>query len=351
MRAILQATWLDCSRRLKRSAEAWNEFWFSPADTATLAVIRICTGLILLYVYGSVTLNVLTYIGPEAWIDDQSFAEVASAVDSNFEEQQRDPEPQYKLSVWSFLRHPTLVIIFHYYFLAAIVCLTAGLFTRVSNAVVWIGHLSFLHRSTLTYGIDAILAMLLLYLLLAPTGRDYSLDRILSRYWRKRSKLPAPAEAATSWAANLSLRAIQVHMCVIYACSGLSKLQGESWWNGSAIWQVMMIDNLSPLDLRWLGYLDDRWISVICAVGVLITLLVEIGFPFLIWNRSMRPVMLAGVLILHCGIGLVMGLGAFSAAMLTGCLAFVSPAGMRWFLRSCLRRESTDDATPTVQPV
>ena len=29
----------------------WNDFWFRPIDVATLAAIRICTGLSLLYLY------------------------------------------------------------------------------------------------------------------------------------------------------------------------------------------------------------------------------------------------------------------------------------------------------------
>ena len=36
--------------------------------------------------------------------------------------------------------------------------------------------------------------------------------------------------------ANLAIRLIQVHFCVIYAYAGLSKLQGGAWWSGEAVW-------------------------------------------------------------------------------------------------------------------
>ena len=46
----------------------------------------------------------------------------------------------------------------------------------------------------------------------------------------------------------MSIRLIQIHLCLIYLCSGLSKLHGESWWNGSAVLQILMLDNIAPFD-------------------------------------------------------------------------------------------------------
>jgi hypothetical protein len=43
--------------------------------------------------------------------------------------------------------------------------------------------------------------------------------------------------------------------------------------------------------------------------------------------------MLTLAVILHAGIGLFMGLGAFGAAMLAGCLTFVEPTSVRAFLQ------------------
>ncbi|MFT3883817.1 MAG: hypothetical protein QM703_29820 [Gemmatales bacterium] len=55
------------------------------------------------------------------------------------------------------------------------------------------------------------------------------------------------------WSATLALRLIQIHMCIVYFISGLAKLQGSTWWNGSATWLTMN----SPLfnegvDLSWM---------------------------------------------------------------------------------------------------
>ena len=39
-----------------------------------------------------------------------------------------------------------------------------------------------------------------------------------------------------SVSANIAIRLMQLHMCVIYLFSALGKLMGETWWNGSAMW-------------------------------------------------------------------------------------------------------------------
>jgi hypothetical protein len=180
--------------------------------------------------------------------------------------------------------------------------------------------------------VDVILAMLLLYLLIGPTGRSLSVDRLLANYWLRDSGRPRSETSECSWLANFSVRLIQVHMCVIYICAGLSKLQGESWWDGSALWLTLMMPEMNPLDMNWFTALGDGPIQVICALGTVLTIGYEISFAFLIWNRRLRPLVLALAVLLHGGIGLFMGLGVFSAAMLTGCLAFVDPLAMRWCL-------------------
>ena len=47
----------------------WDRFWFTPADPATLAAVRICTGLVLLYTHLTCTFDLLSFVGPDAWVD------------------------------------------------------------------------------------------------------------------------------------------------------------------------------------------------------------------------------------------------------------------------------------------
>jgi hypothetical protein len=64
----LASQWLLRGRHLRG---AWDEFWFSAADVAPLAAIRVCTGLVLLFIYGAIAADVQSYLGPHAWVAGQ----------------------------------------------------------------------------------------------------------------------------------------------------------------------------------------------------------------------------------------------------------------------------------------
>ena len=98
------------------------------------------------------------------------------------------------------------------------------------------------------FGLDQINVMLTLYLAIGPSGAALSLDRWLAR------RRGGPSAPAASSAANLALRLIQVHMCVIYLFAGISKLQGQSWWTGEAMWRAFANLEYQSLDMTWLAW-------------------------------------------------------------------------------------------------
>ena len=79
------------------------------------------------------------------------------------------------------------------------------------------------------FGLDKINWMLALYLMVGPCGARYSVDRL----WRlRRGNTEVPASSS----ANLAIRLIQVHMCIIYLFSGIAKMQGSPGSVGEATW-------------------------------------------------------------------------------------------------------------------
>ena len=113
---------------------------------------------------------------------------------------------------------------------------------------------------------------------------------------------------------------MQVHLCVIYLAAGLDKAMGRQWWNGEAIWQTVSQPAFSTFDLSWLA--RHSWIPMFAGWG---TLVVEIGYVFLIWPRRTRKAWCIATIGLHLGTGLFMGLVFFSSVMilLTGCLFLI----------------------------
>src|SRR5437016_204718 len=54
---------------------SWNHFWFHPADPITLGFLRICCGILVVYVHLMYTFDLQDLVGPHAWVDIQTINE------------------------------------------------------------------------------------------------------------------------------------------------------------------------------------------------------------------------------------------------------------------------------------
>lgn len=299
------------------AARAWEEFWFTPADPISLGVIRVLLGLLLLYTHATALPDLLDYIGPSAWVDAEAVREMRrlSFNPADLASGQLGSGTQ---SIWFYLQTPGVIWAGQALFLVAVVCFTIGFQARLSSILVWIGHLSYVQRGTvIAFGMDSIIAMLTLYLVFAPAGASLSVDR-----WRSRRVV------GVSVAANFVLRLIQVHLCLIYLFSGLSKLHGASWWNGTAVYKALMISETSPFDLGWLAQREWLWLFV-SNVGGFLTVALEIGFAVLVWNRRLRPLVLALVALMQVTTAVLLSLSCFQIAMFAALVAFFPPTIFR----------------------
>src|SRR5262249_44452880 len=143
------------------------------------------------------------------------------------------------------------------------------------------------------FGLDQINIMLTLYLTIGPSGAALSVDR-----WLAQRRAAKPTPAAPSAGANLALRLIQVHMCVISLFAGISKLQGPSWWTGEAMWRAFANLEYQSRDMTWLA-----WHPWVINVMTHFSVLWEVSFCALIWRPRWRPLVLAMAVVLHLGIG------------------------------------------------
>ncbi len=195
------------------------------------------------------------------------------------------------------------------------------------------------------YGLDQVNGIAALYLAIAPCGARLSADawircrlskagdslslarRIVRRvpFWG--AGQPFFAQPAAS--ACLATRLFQVHLCFIYLWGGLGKLEGETWWNGEAIWLTAASLDYQSNDLTWMIHFPWLYQSLSVATWAW-----EISFPILVWQSRFRPwVLLVGVS-MHLGIGMFLGMWTFGLAMIFIYLAFV-PAETyeRWLIK------------------
>ncbi len=221
---------------------------------------------------------------------------------------------------------------------------TIGLWTRLTSVLALFVAISYAHRvPAATFGLDQLNVMLLLYLTIGPSGRALSVDH----WWAIRRRGALASKPVPSAGANLSLRLIQVHMCVIYFFAGISKLQGPSWWDGSAMWRAFSNLEYQSSDMTWLAW-HPYWLNLMTHVSVLW----EVAFAFLIWQPRWRPLMLAGAVVLHVGIGLCLGMWTFALIMLVGCASFLPTETVRELLTAVARRRRLEStiAGPFARP-
>ena len=270
----------------------WNAFWFTPSDPLPLAVIRICTGALLAWSAVVWLLDAPAFFGSDAWLRP---ADVWRMNDQPWQ--------------WSwYFAAPEGSRLLTIATLVAAICLAVGLVTPLAALVSLAGLVSAANRTPLTtFGLDDTLGLLLVPLLVGPAGDVLSLDAWLGR------RAPRPSVRA-----NIALRLLQVHLCVVYFFSGCGKLLGASWWEGTALWGAIANVQYRTLDLTGLA----RHPLVINAF-TLATLWWEVGYAALVWPRLTRPLVLAMAAPVHLGIGLAMGMMEFGLAMLAANLAFV----------------------------
>jgi hypothetical protein len=341
------------------AARQVDRFFFTPADPTTLGFMRIGAGVLTVFVHLCYCFGLLQYVGPHGWADwdvgswVRHEREVAVPVwnwpKAGEPEVEVYDKGQYFWSIYYHVRDPQWILAIHYGILVAMVLFTLGFATRVTSVLTWLGAMQYVQRTpgVLLYGLDTMMMIVLLYLMIAPSGGALSLDRLLKRWRQKRlrglSSLPElPVEPSVS--ANFATRLIQIHFCIIYLAAGTSKLVGSTWWGGSAPSLTLLNTEFAPFYLpayvRLLGLLtQQRWLwEILMGVGVVFTLFTELGFPFLVWLRSFRWVMVCCSVLLHLMIGLIMGLIVFSLFMMVMVMAFIPPAAMRQFLDAAGQR-------------
>lgn len=215
----------------------------------------------------------------------------------------------------------------HLFCLGVLALFTCGAMTRVTSILALLITISYAHRAMLAnYGLDQINTVLIFYLTLSRCGDAYSVDRLWFRFRKARRQLALGTVSQISppsphWTNNLATRLLQFHYCVIYFMAGISKLQGESWWAGEAVWRTAANYEYQSADLTWLAHVP--WLVNLVTHG---TILWEISFCFLVWNPLLRPLILLCGVAMHLGIGGFLGMWTFGSAMIFGYLAFVSPA-------------------------
>ncbi len=325
MRRVLNPAVFYVADSARSLARWWNAFWYTPADPTLLGVVRILTGLMLLYTHAVWGMALDAFFGPTAWLSKELVLSIQS--------------DQFAYSFWWLVPSNWMWPAYGVSMLI-LALFTIGLWTRVTSIMALVVVISFAHRvPEALFGLDQINALLTLYLAIGNSGQALSVDR-----WMARRRGAAAAQPAPSVSANLAQRLINVHMCVIYFFAGTAKLQGPAWWNGEAMWRAFSNLEYQSTDMTWLAW--HPWLSNLMTH---VSVLWEISFCVLIWRPRWRPVMLAGAVVMHVGIGACLGMWTFGLIMLVGCASFLPNEAVRQFVAALVPGRIA--ATPAARPL
>jgi hypothetical protein len=311
-------------RDLSRSSlRAWTGFFFTASDPTTLGLIRVLVGVLLFWDVAVLGLDLHDYLGSQGWIGPEAVRQYLAL---------RSP---WAWSFWPWVPDRWLPAAWAGC-LVVMALFTVGLWSRVTAVLAWAIVVSIARRAPVAlFGFDQMISTWALYLAaFGASGQALSLDRVLSRRRASRGAGPGRGDAEmaagntvtppATVSANLSLRLIQLHLALVYGSSGLSKLMGREWWDGTAMEMIILTPEFRRFDLVWLlAY--PTLLSLATHAGHLL----EIAYPILIWSRKLRPLLLLAVVLMHLGIDLLLGLTEFGLTMIVANLAFIPGAWLR----------------------
>jgi hypothetical protein len=281
-----------------KAIEAWNRFFFQPIPACSLGLFRI--------VFSCVVLITVVFLMKEApvWYSETGLlplADVAKTLDGP------------RLNLLALLPRSDLALhCFFGVFLVAIISQLIGFRTRLASIVVWACLVSMHHRFVFVLNSgDHLMRTLSFFLMFAPSGRAFSVDRLL----RLRRGLELPG---TPYILPWAQRLLQIQLCVMYFDAVLYKLAGTHWLDGTAAWYVAHLDEFKRFPVPDLVH--TLWFSQLATWS---SLAIEMALPALVWFRPLRRYVLVSGVFLHLGLEYTMNIPFFQWVVLSSYILFL----------------------------
>lgn len=238
-----------------------------------------------------------------------------------------------------------------------------GWWTRVTGALLLIGAIQILELNPMIgdQG-DNILRIGILYILLTDCGGVWSLDARRRRRADREGQTTALTQTlaiprvrtAVTVLHNVGVILLATELITVYISAAMFKIPGDPWRYGSAIASPLRLD-----EYRVWPLLNDMAVSLPLMVWFMTyaSVYLQLYFPVLLLNKWTRRPALVGVILLHLGIAVMMGLPWFTLAMMAFDGIFVSTATYlaleRFFgkrVRQLLDRRRKPALEPELEP-
>jgi hypothetical protein len=212
--------------------------------------------------------------------------------------------------------------------LLAIVAYTVGFGTPFMNVLVVFLLAAYWHRSPwIQNGGDRLIRIFAFYMCFTDSGRAWSVDA-----WLRGAK--------DATATVFSTRLIQMQVIIMYTYTGLAKLSGHTWLDGTAVYYSLSDVGYARFPAMLDVALTYRPVRAGLMVATWTTLAWEILFgPMVLYRRTRTAALVLGLL-LHGGIFGLIAVGIFSWSTLWAYLVFL-PSGWAGRLADRLARRQS----------
>ena len=171
---------------------------------------------------------------------------------------------------------------------------------------------------------------------------------------RPSTELRAVLDVFANLLHNGAMLVIAAEVCFIYATAGWYKIQGSRWQDGTALHYPLNLDYFAPWSLLSEVLGSSALMVMVITYG---TVIVQVAFPFTLFNRRVKNVLVAVMMAEHSAIAVVLGLPFFSLAMITADAVFLPTGFLRWVGsrisaagRGLARRLTRKSGTPGKEP-
>jgi len=296
-----------------RWIDRWNRYWFPTTTTRTLALCRIIAVSAQLYWFPSLLSHINLASKNPDFVDPQVLIRAITFIIP------RD-----------VLFTPQGITTLYWITLVAGLTALVGLFSRPSLFIFALGNWIFVgHRYSYAdvHHPEALFAIFLMTLALAPSGRSLSLDALLRRP-RARNAGASTDRLETSDTAMWPLKLAHVLLAMTYFSTGASKVivGGLGWMNGYTV-QIYTFANAMPENRTW-----GIWLAGQHTFGVLLgafTVLFELFFFVSLVLPRTAPFFFFNAILFHIALYVTMGHQFFLHIILNAILLFLLHPG--WF--------------------
>jgi len=286
---------------IQTSITYWDKFWFKPIDTFSLSCFRFffCSVLLIMYLIRFFDIKLFFY--------NSGLMTASSAKNLH--------EIYTQKALFFGISSDALLYFCYLAFIGILLLMALGAAHRLLAILAFILHLVFIQRNpSIVFGADMVATFWLFYLMFTKSNNHINwLQYFFSKKGTKLSK-----SKKGDWLSTIMIRFIQIQLCVIYMFSGLEKLRGNSWWEGTAIWEAFSFYGISLVNSSVILSLP-----LISSVLTIFTILFEIYFPVLVWVPKIRSILLILGFCFHLSIAICMNLYFFSFIMLSAYILFI----------------------------